>query len=87
MPIHFDVGHQLHPYGARGLNYFAHDLDDDSTPKYYGFVALNHSWIIYKEVVDSGDTSFRFASGLKDYSTNWTNRAALSYDYIYNLGV
>lgn len=55
---------------------------DDSTPSYYGFVNKSGAWFIQKEGT-SGD--YRYTKGSSDYTTNWTGRAALSYDYFDNV--
>lgn len=51
---------------------------DDSSPAYYGFVDKNGNWYIMKE--DSSN-NYRYTKGTSSFSTNWTGRAALSYDY------
>ncbi len=51
---------------------------DDSTPAYYGFVDKNGNWYIMQE---DASGNYRYAKGASSFSTNWTNRAALSYDY------
>ena len=55
---------------------------DDSTPAYYGFLNKSGAWFIQKEGA-SGD--YRYTKGTSNYSTNWTNRASLSYDYFDNV--
>jgi hypothetical protein len=54
------------------------ELDDNASPSYYGFTHKNGSWYIAKE--DSSG-SYRYSKGISGFSTNWTNRAILSYDY------
>ncbi len=51
---------------------------DDSIPAYYGYVEKNGAWYIIKE--DSSG-AYRYAKGASNFSTSWTGRAALSYDY------
>jgi len=48
------------------------------TPSYYGFLATDGNWYILKDT----NTAQRYAAGTSDYTTNWTNRAALTYDYL-----
>lgn len=51
---------------------------DDSSPAYYGFVNKDGNWFIMKE--DSSG-NYRYSKGGSSFSTNWTNRASLTYDY------
>lgn len=51
---------------------------DDSIPAYYGYVEKNGAWYIIKE--DSSG-AYRYAKGASSFSTNWTGRALLTYDY------
>lgn len=53
-------------------------IDDSTTPAYYGFVHKTGAWYITKE--DSSG-NYRYAKGASDFATNWTGRALLSYDY------
>jgi hypothetical protein len=57
------------------------DIDNSSDPEYYGFLRADGSWLI---VENTGGTQFRYDTGTSEYSTNWTNRASLTYQY-YNL--
>lgn len=50
---------------------------DDSSPAFYGFVEKNGAWFIMKE--DSAG-NYRYTKGSTSFSTNWTNRATLTYD-------
>ena len=52
---------------------------DDSSPAYYGFIERTGKWFIMKE--DSTTGAYRYAKGASSFATNWTNRAALTYDY------
>ena len=51
---------------------------DDSIPAYYGFTDKDGNWFIMKE---DASGAYRYAKGSSNFSTNWTNRASLSYDY------
>lgn len=55
---------------------------DDSSPAYYGFVDKDGAWFILKE--DSAG-AYRYIKGSSSFSTNWTNRASLTYDYYHNI--
>ncbi len=52
---------------------------DDATPAYYGFIERSGKWFIMKE--DSTTGAYRYAKGASSFSTNWTSRASLTYDY------
>lgn len=51
---------------------------DDSTPAYYGFTNKVGNWFVMKE---DATGSFRYCKGDAGFTTNWTNRASLTYDY------
>ena len=57
------------------------DIDEASaTVTYIGAIDRAGNWYINKIDETSGTTS-RFIKGTSDYTTNWTNRASLTYDY------
>lgn len=62
--------------------YEIQDVDDSTTPSYYGFVDKDGRWYITKEDTDG---SFRYVRGAANYSTSWTTRDLLSYDYFNNV--
>jgi len=51
---------------------------DDSTPGYYGFMNKSGAWYIQKE---NSNGDYRYTKGASSFSTNWTSRASLTYDY------
>lgn len=53
-------------------------IDDASTPSYYGFVHKTGAWYITKEDSSGG---YRYAKGASAFSTSWTGRTSLTYDY------
>ncbi|MBI5044621.1 MAG: hypothetical protein HZC02_01735 [Candidatus Levybacteria bacterium] len=53
-------------------------LDDSSSTAYYGYLNKDSAWYILKE--DSSG-NYRYVKGSSSFSTNWTNRASLTYDY------
>lgn len=53
------------------------DLDEAVFPKYYGNVAADGSWYILKLT----STTARYAKGPSAYTTAWTSRAGLTYNY------
>lgn len=54
------------------------EIDDATLPSYFGFVNKDSAWYIMRE--DSSG-AYRYAKGSTLFSTNWTGRAALTYDY------
>lgn len=59
--------------------YVAAEVDAAAATKYYGFTGAGGRWYIMRETTAAGVQSYRFASGLSDYATNWAGRAALDY--------
>lgn len=58
--------------------------DKDETiggTSYYGYIDTDGNWYIQKETT----TTTTFAKGISDYTTNWANRASLSYDTFNNV--
>lgn len=66
------------PWGneQKGVEYKSSDMDTLSNPKYFGSITQEGDWIIL-EMMNNSD--LRYIKGSANYSTNWTNRAALSY--------
>jgi len=67
--------------------YRAADIDSDASPNYYGFVDLSGNWFILRESISAGADAYRYAAGTSNYTTNWTGRTSLSYDYLYNVAI
>lgn len=67
----------LQPSSDALASYLPADSDESTATKYYGFTDPDGKWYILR---DAG-TNYRYAKGDSGYSTNWTNRASLSYDY------
>lgn len=65
------------------INYKAADLDDASTTQYFGFVTPGGAWYIMR--LDTTAGTIRHVKGAADYTTNWTGRVALTYDYLFNV--
>lgn len=63
--------------------YKVNDIDVDSDPQYFGFTDKDGNWYISKKTESSG--AFRYAKGTSNYTTNWSGRSLLSYDYFYNV--
>lgn len=65
------------------IAYKVADVDDSGTVKYYGQIANDGKWVIMKEDDTTTPKTFRYSAGSGSYPTNWTNRASLTYDYLY----
>ena len=61
------------------------DKDADASPNYYGYTNQFGAWYIMKETVSAGADTYRYVKGTSDYTTAWTGRAALTYDYFYEV--
>ena len=59
------------------------DQDVNGDPQYFGFTDRFGNWYIQQYNVANG--TFRYFKGTSAYSTNWTNRSTLSYDYFHNV--
>lgn len=55
------------------------DGDEVTTTKYYGFTEKDGGWYILKN--DTTANSYRYSKGSSGYSTAWSGRASLTYDY------
>ncbi|OGD07304.1 hypothetical protein A2899_04855 [Candidatus Amesbacteria bacterium RIFCSPLOWO2_01_FULL_49_25] len=58
------------------------EIDDASSPAYYGFVDKTGAWFIQRE---ESSGAYRYVRGSSSFSTNWTNRASLTYNYFDNV--
>lgn len=54
------------------------EIDDASSPAYYGFVDKTGAWFIMRE--DSSG-AYRYTKGATSFSTNWPSRSSLTYGY------
>lgn len=61
--------------------YRVSDVDDASSVKYYGFVRANGYWYILKEDTSVAPKTYRYVQGLSNYTSQWTDRASLTYGY------
>lgn len=57
--------------------------DDTISPIYMGYVTPEGYWYIKK--MDTAARTSRYATGLTDYATNFSNRASLTYYYLYEV--
>lgn len=72
------TGAQIDPAIKQPTDGYRINQLDDSSPAYYGFTDKSGAWYIMKE--DSSG-NYRYAKGASSFSTNWTGRAGLTYDY------
>jgi len=75
-----DVTGFRYNFGGQTSEYLAHNIDDANDTKYFGFVDFRGSWVMMRQVESTG--IIRYAVGKQSYATNWTGRAALTYDVI-----
>lgn len=54
-------------------------IDDALTVIYYGYLDKTGNWYILKEDVSA--STYRYFKGASSFTTNWTNRASLAYDF------
>ena len=67
-------------------NYLPVETDQsDVNNRYFGFQKYDGNWYILKTTGAALTQSHRYVAGTDDFSTNWTNRASLSYDYPSNV--
>lgn len=59
------------------LAYKISDIDESGATAYYGYLDKSGNWYIMAVTV----TTIRYAKGVEEYTTNWTGRAELEYDY------
>ena len=57
------------------------EIDDATSPAYYGFVHKTGAWYISRE---ESNGSYRYAKGPTDFPGGWALRATLVYDYFDN---
>lgn len=73
------LGNKINPAEKQPTDgYKISQVDDATYPAYYGYVNPSGSWYIMRE---DSSSNFRYSKGDSGFSTGWTNRAALTYDY------
>lgn len=55
--------------------YRSYDYDEDSDPKYYGFLDTAGNWYIMRVTSNFSE----FVRGTTNIATNWANRVGLTY--------
>jgi len=61
------------------VRYLPADIDDVGTVQYFGFTDVQGHWYIQKFDTSTSPKTIRFTAGNSDYSTNFANRAGLTY--------
>ena len=61
------------------FKYKVTDLDTSETTKYFGYTDKDGNWYIMQLTSTTG----RYIKGSSGYTTSWTGRTGLSYDYFY----
>ncbi len=54
----------------------------DANTRYFGYLHRSGEWYIMQQVRSGTTVTYRFIKGASAYTTNWTAREALVYDYI-----
>lgn len=82
MPLYPDFRSSMQAASGKE-EYFISDEDKSTTTKYYGMVTRSGAWLIIQNDTTTG--AYRYAVGAKNYTTNWTGRVGLTYQYLYEL--
>lgn len=63
--------------------WFVQDTDDGGTPQYFGLASIDGNWYIMK--IEGSTIRYALPKNNegKDYSQAWTDRATLTYGYIF----
>uniref|UniRef100_A0A7C4QXL7 Twin-arginine translocation signal domain-containing protein n=1 Tax=candidate division CPR3 bacterium TaxID=2268181 RepID=A0A7C4QXL7_UNCC3 len=75
-------GHRIDPAIKKPTDGYSIAQIDTTSPSYYGYQDKDGNWYIVKE---SSDGSFRYCRGYGNFSSSWTSRSSLSYDYFENV--
>lgn len=54
------------------------EIDDSGADTYYGYINKDGAWYIQKEAASG---AYRYTKGASDFTTSWTGRTGLTYDY------
>ncbi len=72
------AGNKIDPAIKKRTDGYKISQIDDASPAFYGFIDPTGAWYIQKE---DSTGNYRYTKGSTSFSTNWTNRATLTYDY------
>jgi hypothetical protein len=62
-------------------NYVASDQIEDGNYTYFGFLTVNGSWYIQRQLVTGGTITWRYAKGDNNYTTALASYSTISYGY------
>lgn len=62
------------------FDYKLSDIEKGTTV-YLGYLTKEGFWYVLKINKSVSPNTFRYSRGSTNYTTNWTNRASLTYDY------
>lgn len=72
------AGNQIDPAEKQPTDGYRIVQIDDSVPAYYGFTNKDAEWYIMRE---DASGNYRYKKGTVDFTTNWSARAGLTYQY------
>lgn len=75
-------GQKIDPAIKKPTDGYSISQIDSATPSYYGYLDKDGNWYIIKE---DSDGSFRYARGSGAFSSYWSTRSSLTYDYFENV--
>src|SRR3989344_6603453 len=72
-------GNKIYPAERQPTDGYQISEVDDEYVAYYGFINKTGGWYIMKEDPDIG--SIRYAKGSANFTSSWTNREQITFDY------
>lgn len=85
------TGQTLNDIQFFGFGYEGYKISDqlpkvsDGNIMYFGFVNRNGNWYIFEQNTNDGVGTYRYIKGDSGYTTAWSGREALIFDYFYNI--
>lgn len=78
------AGNKINPAESQPLDgYKISEILEDNVVSFYGFTNKDGAWFVMKVDTDTG--SVRYSRGDVNFSSNWTSRRNLRYDYFSNV--
>lgn len=81
-------GNKINPAQGHPTDGYSIAEIDDSLTSFYGFINKYGAWYVMRKDPDTDSfryTTFRYTRGDSNFSSNWTNREKLKYDYFSNV--